>query len=719
MDFSNIVSIVKATATENQSVGTGFLTRNCRHMLTCYHVTVKAGCCSIGNKIGFSFEGQTQVYSAELVCFDSDIDVAILSTDISQTKGYSLSTNGEPGDSFDTLGFPEGSRSGVIAHPTFERISPDNLIELKDANEICPGFSGAPLLGKDGSVAGMIRICPQGARKYGSMLYFARAIPIETIKEKFSDILYSIRQNTNYDTVDFANTETTCQGSFSYEKDEINPDEAIFLSDKTEQVIAPTQKEPNVSLVMGATAAKRIVTGFKSQDINNVAKETFSDLVKIWMDKTGTNGLSCLTPDPQNIDFVIDLPSIRSGMSSIQTFWQIVSTSHEQKKRWHPEFGTECFHINLSNKTISCLREISQLYKHFYLAFAHTTSDAEPYELYKKAPQERFEWYCVDLSQQLENDVQEDYIVVPDFNKLNLSTFSLLWSSLWVEKFYHPIYSPAIIDVPNLMDVIRITHPYKNEAFAEFEDWNSVSQKLLVCERELGKTEYAKLSLPLGIGYSLEVIKKKLYNTSSKLNTIQNYCPESLYGMVNLWLFSRSYRSFMSVSGKVVNVENCNNNLRILPLPDDPKNISGIVKACLWHVVLLYSSLNVKVNIVYRPSNDAGVDHSYYGGGIGYFPWMSLSDDGVTWMMENSSDVTNSEHRDFINAHMNNIFIYPYHNNLSEIANAFNLHTDDIRTAPACPMQLFPKESRFIEYPQFIFGNSAIRSLNLIKLKLS
>lgn len=719
MDISNIVSIIKTVNREIQSVGTGFLVKNLSFIITCYHVAVNAGCCNIGEKLGFMFEEKEQAFSAELEYFDKAIDVAILSIKQFQTMGYNLSCNGKEGDTFDTLGFPKGSLTGKIAHPSFERISPRGLMELKNSNDICQGFSGAPLLDENGSVAGVIRICPECIRREGSLLNYASAIPIETIKEKFSDILYSTRQNTNYDTVDFANTETTCQDSFSYGKDEINPDENIFLSDKAEQVIAPTQKEPNVSFVMGATAAKRTVTCFKSQDINNVAKETFSDLVKIWMDKTETNGLSCLTPDPQNIDFVIDLPSMRSGMSSIQTFWQIVSTSHEQEKRWHPEFGTECFHINLSNKTISCLREISQLYKHFYLAFAHTTSDAEPYELYKKAPQERFEWYCVDLSQQLENDVQEDYIVVPDFNKLNLSTFSLLWSSLWVEKFYHPIYSPAIIDVPNLMDVIRITHPYKNEAFAEFEDWNSVSQKLLVCERELGKTEYAKLSLPLGIGYSLEVIKKKLYNTSSKLNTIQNYCPESLYGMVNLWLFSRSYRSFMSVSGKVVNVENCNNNLRILPLPDDPKNISGIVKACLWHVVLLYSSLNVKVNIVYRPSNDAGVDHSYYGGGIGYFPWMSLSDDGVTWMMENSSDVTNSEHRDFINAHMNNIFIDPYHNNLSEIANAFNLHTDDIRTAPACPMQLFPKESRFIEYPQFIFGNSAIRSLNLIKLKLS
>ena len=272
--------------------------------------------------------------------------------------------------------------------------------------------------------------------------------------------------------------------------------------------------------------------------------------------------------------------------------------------------------------------------------------------------------------------------------------------------------------MPNLLDIIKLTHPFKDKCGIELEDWNSFKHKLSICSRELEKDEYSKMAFPLGVGYSLEVIKKKLYDSASNLTAIQNYCPESLYGTANLWLFSRSYHDFMTASGQAVTLGKRNSNLRILPLPDDPQNISCLVKACLWHIVLLYSALNVEVRIIYQPLLDAGIDHSYYGGEIGYFPWLSLSDDGVTWMMEENIDATNSQHRDFINEHMENLYIDPYHSNLLEIANSLKLHINDLKTVPMCPIQLFPKEGRFIEYPYLIFGKNAFRSLDSVKLKM-
>jgi len=189
MFFSGVVSIVKITNGTIESVGTGFFTKSNGILLTCYHVLKKAGCYNVGNTIGFMFEGKNQVLSARLDEFDPTVDVAILYSEKNQPKGYSLLGIGNEGDYFDTLGFPEGSLIGVTEHPSFDRQAPDGLIELKGANGICQGFSGAPLLDKNGAVAGMIRIIPQTIRKSGSMLNVARAIPIKTIIKKFPFLL--------------------------------------------------------------------------------------------------------------------------------------------------------------------------------------------------------------------------------------------------------------------------------------------------------------------------------------------------------------------------------------------------------------------------------------------------------------------------------------------------------------------------------------------------
>lgn len=189
MVFSGVISIVKITNGSIESVGTGFFVNNNGLLLTCYHVLKIAGCYNVGNTIGFMFEGQTQVLSARLDEFDPTVDVAILYSEKVQPKGYSLLGIGNEGDYFDTLGFPKGSLIGVTEHPLFGRQDPNGLIELKGANSICPGFSGAPLIDKNGAVVGMIRIVPQTIRNSGSLLNVARAISIKTIIEKFPSLL--------------------------------------------------------------------------------------------------------------------------------------------------------------------------------------------------------------------------------------------------------------------------------------------------------------------------------------------------------------------------------------------------------------------------------------------------------------------------------------------------------------------------------------------------
>jgi hypothetical protein len=462
---------------------------------------------------------------------------------------------------------------------------------------------------------------------------------------------------------------------------------------------------------------KKTEQGRQSQDLGNVAEETFCNLIKIWLAKTDANDPSRFMPDSQKIDFVVELPSLWKGMPSIRTFWQVKSSSQRLTKYKHPELDSECFHLPFKPKDFKSLKESVQQHEHFYLAFAHNSSNAESFELRERPLQERFEWYCVDLSQQLAGDGQENYLVIPVQNKLNLSTFSLLWSSLWVEKFYNPLNSRTAIELPSFENIVSRVYPKKHERTLGSGNWDSLIKDLSRYEKDFEKGEFSKVSFALGIGCLLENINKKLYDASSSLDTIQTYCPESLYGTANLWLFAKSYHGFMNASGQVLKIDGCGKNLRILPLPNEPQKISGLIKACLWHIVLLYSALDVEVRIIHQPSLDAGSDHSYYGGGIGYFPWLNLSNDGVTWVIENNVEATSGRHRDFIHEHMDNLFIDPYRDKIW-VANSFGLHPNDLRLAPKCPAQLFAKSGRFIQYPYFIFGDLGFRSLESLRQQL-
>ena len=160
-------------------------------------------------------------------------------------------------------------------------------------------------------------------------------------------------------------------------------------------------------------ATKRTEQGQESQDLGSVAERTFLDLVLIWLDGTGANKPARLEPDSQKIDFVVNLPSLRQGMSSIRTLWQIKSSVKSLKTYTQPELASECFHLAFPPKYINSLKESLSPNDHFYLAFAHNKINAKPSELLQRIPEERFDWYIIDLHQQFTQGTQENYLVIP------------------------------------------------------------------------------------------------------------------------------------------------------------------------------------------------------------------------------------------------------------------------------------------------------------------
>jgi hypothetical protein len=146
-------------------------------------------------------------------------------------------------------------------------------------------------------------------------------------------------------------------------------------------------------------------------------------------------------------------------------------------------------------------------------------------------------------------------------------------------------------------------------------------------------------------------------------------------------------------------------NQRLLPLAmSDAEKVPRILRCALWHVGLIYSRLGADVRIVLRPDSDAGQDHSHYGGGIGYFPWISLTGDEAHWMVEHDMAATSGDHLDFLNEQAARPY-FVYDQGVGEIARLLKVESVELQLPDKPPVQMFPEESRFIRHPRELFAS--------------
>jgi hypothetical protein len=194
MDSKGIVNIVNKEGTK--SFGTGFYVSwgGKNRILTCHHVLSELGSSSIGDKVAFKFDSKNTLYSATLSIVDKEKDIALLESDISSNIHYSLSLNYTNGEKLDTIGFP--GTIGIPATVTYYKlINGNKYIQLENANEIDCGFSGAPLINKNGSVIGVLTSIPNSNHNRG--LNIAHAIPSRIILDTFPSIAHTKISNNS------------------------------------------------------------------------------------------------------------------------------------------------------------------------------------------------------------------------------------------------------------------------------------------------------------------------------------------------------------------------------------------------------------------------------------------------------------------------------------------------------------------------------------------
>ncbi|NUS14850.1 MAG: hypothetical protein HOY69_26225 [Streptomyces sp.] len=438
-----------------------------------------------------------------------------------------------------------------------------------------------------------------------------------------------------------------------------------------------------------------------------IAERTLMDMLSWWLTNSRAPSVSRLVPDSQKVDLRVILPSLWQGSESCQLDWQVKTTTTLSVLDPSP-VGCPALKLSMKRRDLEGLYEFSRGSTSLMLALGvQSTARQRAADLLLMSPLERFEWWALDLNQyfsRVDWRRHSEAVFIPVQNKLNLATFSLLWSSRWVGQYFSSLSTADLLAVPDLQRMIpEFFHADRVLEYVRSRNWSTLGRDLQRYEGELDLTTYRKLKFQTGLAVGLGVIRDRMYDAADCLDVVRNYCPESLYGTANLWLFSSCYHQFMKTSGDIGLGRPGFRSQRLLPLPEERIEDAPLLLLCaLWHVLLVYQRLGTKVHLVQQPAVDAGADYSYYGGGIGYYPWFTLTGSQADWVIDVGSARALGDNLDFINSRERETWIGPGQS-LADVAGVFGVPREQMQLPDRCPRFLFPRESIFLRYPAELF----------------
>lgn len=449
--------------------------------------------------------------------------------------------------------------------------------------------------------------------------------------------------------------------------------------------------------------------GDKTRKFGSIAEKNFEMHVDRWVGSPVDS--MKMDPDLDMVDSRTKIPSLQKGNlnlvpDSIVFDWQIKHSS-KQPVLVEKNIGgrkIHCFRAQIKRSIVEKLRaKVRDPNSRLMLAYGVITKTENGKSFIDLDAYEAITWYSLDLKQYFEV-VDEDAksIYIPLNNRLNLRTFALLWASRWVESFYSPLGSIAIREHKALYEIVKKI--FTEKSIGDLPEASSLHKKygkiipLYLREVDMMAEDKRQISMSLGLGVTLEGICQEI-TTTSGIDHLATYCPESLYGTTSLWLFARNYWGFMKSSAKVVSRENLADNQRWLPVRSNLEKTPRLLWALLQTVVAQYEGLGVRAMVLAPPDDsNIGADWSSYGGGIGHPPYISLSDDGLEWTKEKTANNDIGEHRDFF--HQDNHDIILGHGRCPENAPALKgLPQSQMELPQGIPYLLFSKESSYIRHP--------------------
>lgn len=196
MNSNGIVNILDSN---EKSIATGFFVSSNSYILTCCHVIADIKQYDRSNRINFKLCASSTVHSAFIESYDKEIDIALLHTSFETSFYYKLKSNVKSEERLHTIGFPNGSKIETYADPIFQDyINNKKLIQLREANAVTYGFSGAPLVTNEGYAVGMITSISKD--KNFRQNNIAYAIPSSAIINAFSSYMGNEKSDQDFPT---------------------------------------------------------------------------------------------------------------------------------------------------------------------------------------------------------------------------------------------------------------------------------------------------------------------------------------------------------------------------------------------------------------------------------------------------------------------------------------------------------------------------------------
>lgn len=433
----------------------------------------------------------------------------------------------------------------------------------------------------------------------------------------------------------------------------------------------------------------------------SVLARTFMDIIDSW----------CSTKNQINFsrnmgDYIeVKLPYSFEDKSFIASHWFIFSHKKDEKITKKIKTTTHnCWEVSLDKDTKDKIKtHLKQSNSNTYIILAKTNKSN--IELLDIAPIERFEWYAIELRQYQEEFKswdKEKKILIPECNQITLSTFSLIWASQWAKEFFSPLSTPELFKTP---DIAKKIYGVFNSEFG-INRQVIEQQKKFITEDIPSLSDYMEhdrfknIITKTSIGVAFNEINY-LMQSSGETKKIVNYCPEALFGTANLWLFSKPYHTYMEISSNIVEFEN---NLRLLPIDIQDETESKLMRATVLNVFSYYSNMKVQVRLINKKDiNDTPEkDRNYYDNQIGFFPWLTISDDGCHLEAATTYKGDITTNRDFVFHYMDASSLASTLTPHQEIHRIFNISSLSqlLSNGTRKPVFLFEKEDgNFIDHP--------------------
>lgn len=262
-----IVNILNANRI---SVGTGFFVSSNGYILTCYHVLKDDF--DINDEIAFRCIASEETYFAKFIAKSEEMDIALLQSDFWSITFYSIKICGKRGDRLITWGFPNNSKIAILAEPIIQDyIESDKYIQLKAADTITHGFSGAPLLAEDDSVVGMVAYIPKDNSYRMSDIAFA--VPSKLIIDTYASYIDIIKKVENSEDVYLP------QFSECRKLPHVLTKSVVAFSDE-QSIIHREQELQELELLLSAEKKTLLLSGFGGIGKTSLARVLYSKLYR-------------------------------------------------------------------------------------------------------------------------------------------------------------------------------------------------------------------------------------------------------------------------------------------------------------------------------------------------------------------------------------------------------------------------------------------------------